>query len=101
MPEGWKHVAAVMAPHTMCLHYKDFIIKRAWHMMGFICEGLPAGQGQVEAAWLFDTLKASPYDFNVLIEVWAPEQASLADTIRLEQQWAAEGAAYLRRTIPN
>jgi hypothetical protein len=37
----------------------------------------------------------------VLIEVWAPEQANLVDSIRLEQQWAAESAAYLRGIIPN
>jgi sugar phosphate isomerase/epimerase len=101
VPEGWKYVAEIMAPHTLCLHYKDFVIKRAWHMMGFICEGAPAGQGQVDAAWLFNTLTASPYDFNVLVEVWTPELPNLEDTIRLEQQWAAAGVAYLRGLIPN
>jgi sugar phosphate isomerase/epimerase len=99
VPEGWKHVAATLAPHTLCLHYKDFVIKRAWHMMGFICEGAPSGQGQVDARWLLDTLAASPYDFNVIIELWPPEQPNLEDTIRLEQQWAAESVLYLRQFI--
>jgi len=99
VPEGWKHVAAVMAPHTMCLHYKDFIIKRAWSMMGFICEGMPAGQGLVEAGWLLETLKASPYDFNVICELWPPEQTTLEDTIQLEQQWAAQSIPFLLQHI--
>ena len=43
----------------------------------------------------------SPYDFNVIIELWPPEQASLEDTVRLEQQWAEKSVPYLRQYIPN
>jgi sugar phosphate isomerase/epimerase len=99
VPEGWKEVTRLLAPHTMCVHYKDFIIKRHWHMMGFICEGTPCGKGMVETEWLFDTLKASPYDFNVIIELWPPEQPNLEDTVILEQQWAEESVSYLRKYI--
>ena len=99
VPEGWKYVTQLLAPHTMCLHYKDFTIKRAWHMMGFICEGMPAGKGMVETEWLLNELKASLYDFNVIIELWPPEQEKLQDTIDLEQAWAIESVAYLRKFI--
>jgi sugar phosphate isomerase/epimerase len=101
VPEGWKQVAETLAPHTMCVHYKDFTIKRAWHMMGFICEGTPAGKGLVETEWLLSTLQASPYDFNVIIELWPPEQPDLEETIALEQAWAVESVPYLRRYIPD
>lgn len=97
--EGWKEVTRLLAPHVMCLHYKDFRMRRAWHMMGFLCEGAPAGQGLVDADWLFAELRASPYDFNVIVELWPPEQESLADTIALEQAWAAESIAYLRHFV--
>ena len=99
VPEGWKDVTELLAPHTMCVHYKDFTIRREWHMMGFICEGTPSGQGMVEPGWLFDTLKASPYDFNVIIELWPPEQPNLEDTIALEQQWALESVPFLRKYV--
>jgi 3-oxoisoapionate decarboxylase len=99
VPEGWKEVTRLLAPHTMCLHYKDFTIQRAWHMMGFICEGTPSGKGMVETEWLFETLKASPYDYNVIIELWPPELPDLEDTITLEQQWAVESVSYLRKYI--
>jgi len=99
IPEGWKYVTQRLAPHTMCVHYKDFTIKRAWHMMGFICEGMPAGQGLVETEWLLNELKASPYDYNVIIELWPPEQSKLQDTINLEQAWAVESVPYLRKFI--
>jgi sugar phosphate isomerase/epimerase len=99
VPEGWKYVSELLAPHTLCVHYKDFTIKRAWHMMGFICEGAPAGRGMVETAWLLQTLKSSPYDFNVIVELWPPEQPTLKDTIALEQQWAEASVPYLRQYI--
>jgi sugar phosphate isomerase/epimerase len=99
IPEGWRYVTQLLARHTMCVHYKDFTIKRAWHMMGFICEGMPAGKGLVETEWLLNELKASPYDFNVIIELWPPEQEKLQDTIDLEQAWAIESVPYLRKFI--
>jgi sugar phosphate isomerase/epimerase len=97
--EGWKEVTRKLARHVMCVHYKDFIMRRAWHMMGFICEGTPSGKGMVDTRWLLDELKISPYDFNVIIELWPPEQPQVEDTIRLEQQWAEESVPYLRQFI--
>lgn len=99
VPEGWKEVTRQLAAHTMCVHYKDFTIRRAWHMMGFICEGAPAGKGLLEPDWLFETLKASPFPYNLIIELWPPEQDILADTIALEQRWAVESVTFLRRYI--
>jgi 3-oxoisoapionate decarboxylase len=97
--EGWKEVTRKLARHVMCLHYKDFTMRRAWHMMGFICEGTPSGKGMVDTPWLLDELKVSPFDFNVIVELWPPEQLQLEETIRLEQQWAVESVAYLRKYI--
>jgi len=68
-------------------------------MMGFICEGTPAGKGMVEIDWLLDTLKASRYDFNVILELWPPEQETLEATVALEQTWAVESVSYLRRYV--
>jgi sugar phosphate isomerase/epimerase len=85
----------------MNVHFKDFMIKRAWHMMGFICEGTSAGRGMVEFDWLLETLKVSPYDFNVIIELWTPEQTTVDQTADLEQAWAVESVSYLRQHIPN
>lgn len=99
VPEGWKEVTSVLAPHTACLHFKDFAIHRAWHQMGFICEGRPAGQGQLDAPWLFQALAASRFDFNVILELWTPQQNTLDETIALEQAWAEASIAYLRQFV--
>jgi sugar phosphate isomerase/epimerase len=101
VPEGWKEVTRQLAPYAMCVHYKDFTLRRAWHMMGFICEGSPAGRGLLEPEWLFISLKASPFDYNVIIELWPPEQDALEATIALEQQWAVESVRFLRQYIPD
>jgi sugar phosphate isomerase/epimerase len=99
VPEGWKEVTRGLAQHTMCVHYKDFTIRRAWHMMGFICDGAPCGKGLLDPEWLFATLQASPYDYNVIVELWPPEQETIESTIALEQQWSVESVQFLRDYI--
>ena len=100
VPEGWKEVTRILAPYTMCVHYKDFTIHRQWHMMGFICEGTPSGRGMVETEWLLGQLKASRHPYNVIIELWPPEQANIDETAALEQAWVLESVSYLRKFIP-
>lgn len=99
IPEGYKYVAEILAPYTLCLHLKEFLIKRVWHMMGFICEGRPTGKGQLDIPWLLETLKVSAHDFNVIIELWPPEQKTLEETIALEQAWALESIPYVRQFV--
>ncbi len=99
VPEGWKEVTRVLAPYTMCLHFKDFTVKRAWSMMGFVVEGTPSTKGMVDIPWLLDTLRASRYDFNVIIELWPPEQKTLAETVALEQAWAVASVLAMRAYI--
>jgi sugar phosphate isomerase/epimerase len=99
VPEGWKHVTKTLAPFTICLHLKDFIVQRVWHMMGFIVEGRPAGQGQLDIPWLLETLLAAGARFNVILELWPPQQKTLQETIDLEQAWAIESIRHLRSYV--
>lgn len=99
--EGWRYVAETLAPHVMCLHVKEFIVKRAWHMMGFICEGRPAGSGQLDIPWLLEECGRSQHPYNVIVELWPPEQPDLEHTVALEHQWADESIQYLRQMIAN
>jgi sugar phosphate isomerase/epimerase len=100
IPEDWKHVARTLARHTMCLHLKDFIVRRVWHMMGFTVQGQPAGKGQVDFPWLLETLEDAGVSPNVILELWPPEEKRLEDTIRTEQAWAVESIKYLRAYVP-
>lgn len=99
IPEGTGEVTRHLARWTKCLHVKDFVLKREWHMMGFRVEGRPAGRGQLDVPRLLSVLEQSHAACNAVLELWPPEQATLAATISLEQQWAVESIRYLRTLI--
>jgi len=86
---------------TLCLHVKDFTIRRASHRMGFVLEGCPAGRGQLSVPWLLDRLASSPHPFNAVLESWVPPADTLAETIVRERAWAEESVKYLRGLIPD
>jgi len=99
VPEGWKHVAEVLAPYTISLHMKEFVVQRVWSMMGFVVEGRPAGKGQVDLPWLLGLLRAAGSDCNMILELWPPEQKTRQETIELEQAWVVESIQYLRQYV--
>lgn len=101
IPEGTEQVVKTLARHTMCLHIKDFVVQRVWHMMGFTVEGRPAGKGQMNLPWILDTLRAAGVSPNAILELWPPEQKTLEETIAIEQAWVVESVPYLRRYIPD
>jgi L-ribulose-5-phosphate 3-epimerase UlaE len=68
-------------------------------MMGFIIEGQPSGQGLVDTPWLLETLDKAGARYNLIIELWPPEQASIEETIALEDKWVVESIPYLRQFV--
>lgn len=101
IPEGTRQVVKTLARHTMCFHIKDFVVQRVWHRMGFVVEGRPAGQGQMDLPWILEELKSARSGTNAILELWPPEQAELQLTGALEQEWAEESIRYLRQFIVN
>lgn len=99
IPEGTREVAVHLAPWTSCLHVKDFVVRRDWHMMGFRVEGRPAGAGQLDIPWLLGLLRAAGVRANAVIETWVPEQPTLAEAASLEQVWAEQSVAYLKEAM--
>jgi len=99
--EGPEVVVETLGRYTLCLHAKDFTIRRASHRMGFILEGCPAGQGQLDVPWLLGRLAENPHPFNVILETWVPPSNTLDETIARERTWTETGTRYLRTLIPN
>ena len=52
--EGLEHVVALLGPLAVNLHIKEFCVKRPDHKMGFLIEGLPAGEGMLNVPWILE-----------------------------------------------
>lgn len=97
--EGPRVVVETLAPYVINLHVKDFVVQRVPSQMGFIIEGRPAGQGQLDIPWLLDALRAAGRHPNAILELWTPPADTLDDTLRRESQWAESSVAFLRRFL--
>lgn len=97
--EGWRYVTEILAPYTICLHHKEFVVQRVWTMMGFTVEGRPVGSGQVDTPWLLDTLDRAGAQYNVILEVWPPAQPTVEESIALEDRWVRASIPYLRQFV--
>ena len=67
--------------------------------MGFTIEGTPAGQGKLDVPWLIERLRKEGREFNAILELWTPPEASLAETVAKERNWAEMSVTYLRGLI--
>ncbi|MCL6430028.1 MAG: sugar phosphate isomerase/epimerase [Anaerolineae bacterium] len=96
--EGPETVLDVLGPLAMNLHVKDFVVQRASHGMGFVIEGRPAGQGQLNIPWLLQAL--GDREISAILELWTPPESRLSATIAKEEAWAVSSITYLRQLIP-
>jgi sugar phosphate isomerase/epimerase len=97
--EGTEVVVAALAKHTINLHLKEFVVRRARHNMGFEITGAPAGQGMLNIPWLLETIAAYGRSLSAIIETWMPPLATMRETTQQEQDWARQSVAYLRTLI--
>jgi sugar phosphate isomerase/epimerase len=97
--EGLREVVEALAPLTVNLHVKDFAIHRADHRLGFIVEGRPAGQGQMDVPWLLGRLREFGRNPNAIVELWTPPEADVAATVVKEARWAAESVRSMQTLI--
>lgn len=97
--EGPQVVVQTLAPLAINLHVKDFVVRRADHMMGFAVEGTAAGEGSLDVPWLLSCLAGVGDVQTAVIELWTPPAASLAETIEREQEWARRSVTYLRPLV--
>lgn len=89
-------VVAALAPLSVALHIKDFVIRRHPHQMGFEVIGAPAGEGALDVA----SVVAACEGFGVrtaALELWTPPADDVEETIRVERDWALRSLEYLRR----
>jgi 3-oxoisoapionate decarboxylase len=97
--EGPEVVVDTLGPYVVNLHFKEFVIRRLAHNMGFEVTGMPAGQGMLDARWLLDKLCGFGREFNAILENWPAPEATMQATIAKEADWTRQGVAYLRTII--
>ena len=97
--EGPDVVVAALGPWTVNLHVKDFTVRRANSMLGFVVEGRPAGAGMLDVAWLLGQLQAMGRSCNAIIELWTPPEADMDATLAKEAAWAHTSVVNMRQLV--
>lgn len=95
--EGFETVSEILLPFTLNLHLKDFSIRRVSHKMGLVIEGKPAGQGMLNIVELVEKLSLLNRCESAILELWTPPEDSLIETVKKEDQWAAESILFLKK----
>lgn len=94
--ESIETILEVLAPYTMNLHIKDFVIERLPHKMGFLIEGRPAGKGILNIPGLLQKVKSYGRCNSAILEQWVPPLENIEKTIIKEEQWAELSIGYLK-----
>lgn len=94
--EGLEWVSSMLAPYTVNLHIKDFIIKRHDHKMGFTVTGTEPGKGMLNTPELIKKLKGYNRCESAVLEQWIAPESTIEDTIKKEARWADTGIQYLK-----
>lgn len=98
--EGIETVLDNLAPYTVNLHVKDFIVKRVSHNMGLVVEGCPAGKGFLNLPGLLQKLSVFKKCRSAILELWTPPDETLTKTLEREESWANESILYMNKIIP-
>ena len=93
-------VLKYMAPYCVCLHMKDYVIKRYNGGGGLKITGACLGTGRLDIRRCDDECRMrSDRNFNIILESWMEPCETLEETLRAEDEWARAGVAYLRTII--
>ncbi len=94
--EGLEQVVKILAPYTVNLHIKDFVVERLHHKMGFTINGTPAGMGMTDVPLILDELARYNRCQSAVLEQWVPFDGDIEATSETEKEWASEGMDYLK-----
>lgn len=75
----------LLAPYTINLHLKDYVITPDTYGVGFYIHGVPLGQGRAPIPWILDQLAQCPADMSVILEHWLPQDRRDEETLWLDQ----------------
>jgi sugar phosphate isomerase/epimerase len=89
-----KETIALLSPHAVNLHLKDYRLVLDPTGVGMTFTGVPLGEGLTDIDGVLDALAGK--DLNIILEHWLPLAADPAQTLRLEDEWLARSIAAIR-----
>ena len=95
--ESLREVLDNMAPYCVCLHLKDYVIKRINGGGGLKITGACPGSGRLDIRGCIDECsKRSAFDFNIILESWMDPCDTLEETLLAEDEWVKTSVTYLK-----
>lgn len=90
---------SMLAPFTINLHLKDYVITPDPYGVGFRIHGVPLGKGRAPIRWILDQLAHCPQDMSVILEHWLPLTEGLEAAIAAEGPWLDQTVAAARTFV--
>lgn len=89
-----------LAKYTVCLHFKDYTIRRSPGSVGLEIIGTPVGSGRQKVREILKSVRSqAQQDFSTIIEFWMPADRSISELLEEENRWAEESISYLKALI--
>ncbi|XDA97122.1 TIM barrel protein [Sulfitobacter sp. LCG007] len=89
----------LLAPWSINLHLKDYVIIPDRHGVGFHIHGVPLGEGRAPVAWILDQLSHCPPDLSVILEHWLPLDGDPEAARARELPWLRRTVAAAKRFV--
>ena len=87
----------LLAPRTINLHLKDYVIRPDPYGVGFRILGCPLGEGRTDIDAVLDALEGRP--MSVILEHWLPWPGDFATATGQEHDWVARSAGRLHEVL--
>ena len=97
--EGLGEVLSVLAPYTVNLHIKDFVVKRVNHKMGFRVSGCTAGDGILDIPSVIREIDKHGRCSAAILELWSDPQSTIEETIEKEKASVEKSIEYLKTIL--
>ncbi|WP_090927659.1 sugar phosphate isomerase/epimerase family protein [Salibacterium qingdaonense] len=81
------------------VHLKDFVFQRKDKSIGFDLIGAPVGEGQLDVAYLLESLQKEDIQVNAIVELWLPFQDSVQETIDVEDEWMERSLKNMKKAL--
>jgi len=88
----------ILTPYAVCLHLKDFNIKRT-SVSGFSISGTPVGTGMLNVKTVLTTVKEAGRNPDILLEQFMGKKGNEEKTLDEEERWIKKGIKFIHSIL--